>query len=119
MPRALLHASATATGAVRLCRVGCGKDERFRLLALARTQLPQSFDRAGQCELGAAEPFDEVAASADAESLERTQLAVHRAVPAGNSFAAHAVARDDSLTLEQQLGKRARIGPAREELVGE
>src|SRR5262249_57059767 len=54
-----------------------------------------------------------VAATADAERLERTQLSVDRAVSTGNPFAAHAVARDDSLPLEQQFRERAGITPFR------
>ena len=99
--------------AVGLRRVGRGKDERFGLLALARAQLPQPFHCAAERELRAAEPLDEVAASADAERLERLQLAVHRAVAAGDPLGADAVARDDPLALEQQLGESAAIGRCR------
>ena len=101
--------------AVRLCRIGCGEHERLGLLVLARAELAQALDRAGQRELRAAEPLDEVAAAADAERLERAQLAVDGAVAARNAFAAHAVARDDALPLEQQLGERTRGRAVREE----
>src|SRR5439155_1749815 len=84
--------------------------EDLRLLVLLRPQLSGPLDRAGQRELRAAESLDEVAAPADAERLQRAQLSVHRAVAAGNSFAAHAVAHDNALTLEQELRERARIG---------
>ena len=98
-------------GSVRLRRIGRGEHERLRLVALARAQLAQALDRAGQRELRAAEPFDEVAAAADAERLEVAQLAVDGAVAAGDPLAAHAVARDDALALEQQLGQRTPVGP--------
>ena len=107
------------SGAVRLRRVRRRQHERLGFLVLTRAKLSQSLDRAGQCELRAAEPFDEVAAAADAERLERAQLTVDRAVPTGNPLAAHAVARDDPLTLQQQLRKRTRVGPSGEELVGQ
>ena len=58
-------------------------------------------------------PFDEVAAPAEAERLERLQLAVDGAVAAGDSLAADAVAGDDALPLEQQLGQRPRRGLGR------
>ena len=79
----------------------CGRSSRSRSTA------PR------QRELRAAEPLDEVAAAADAERLEVAQLAVDRAVAAGDSFAAHAVARDDPLPLEQELGERAPLGTVR------
>src|SRR6185503_17879820 len=60
-------------------------------------------------ELRTAETFDEVAAAARAQGLECTQLRVDRAVAARNPLAAHAVARDDALPLEQQLCERAPI----------
>ena len=100
-------------GAVRLRRIGRREHERVGLVVFLRTQLAQPLDRAGQRELRAAEALDEVAAAADAERLEVAQLAVDGAVAAGDSFAAHAVARDDPLPLEQQLGERAPLGPAR------
>ena len=75
-----------------------------------RPQLAQPLDRAAERELRAAEPLDEVAAPAEAERLERLQLAVDRAVAAGDALGADAVARDDPLPLEQQLGERAAVG---------
>src|SRR5262249_35238621 len=84
-----------------------------------RPELGQPLDGTRQRELRAAQTFDEVAAAADTEGLECAQLPVHGAVPTGNPLAAHAVARDDALPLEQQLCERARIGTAREEPVGE
>ena len=96
-------------------RIGGSEHERFRLVAFARPQLPQPFDAAGQRELRAPEPLDEVAAAADAERLQRTQLPIDGAVAAGNPFAAHAVASDDPLPFEEQLGERTRIGLAGEE----
>src|SRR6266542_1381574 len=104
--------------AVRLGRVGGGEDERFCLLPLSRPELPQPLHGAGQGELRTAEAFDEVAAPADAERLERAQLRVNGAVAARDSLAADAVARDDPLALEQQLGEGAPIGLAGEEAVG-
>ena len=103
--------------AVRLRRVGGCEHERLRLVAVARTKLAQPLDRAAERELRAAEPFDEVAATAGAERLERAQLGVHRAVAAGNALTAHAVARDDALTLEQELGERAAVRLTREQPV--
>src|SRR5207302_10703974 len=79
---------------------------------------PGPLDGAGNRELCAAEAFDEVAAAADAERLQRTQLSVDGAVAARDAFPAHAVARHDSLPLEQQLGERARVRPSREETAG-
>ena len=95
------------------------QDERLLLFILTRPQLAQPLDRARQRELGAAESFDEVTAAANAERLERAELAVHGAVPAGYPFATHAVARDDALPFEQELGESARVGSAGEELVRE
>src|SRR6266540_1158327 len=69
-------------------------------------------------ELGTAQTLDEVAAPADAERLERAQLRVNGAVAARDSLAADAVARDDPLALEQQLGEGAPVGLAGEEAVG-
>ena len=86
-------------GAVRLGRIGGRKDERVRLLL--RTQLAQPLDRTWERELRTAETLDEIAAPAHTNRLERFQLAVDRAVAAGDSLAADAVARDDSLPLEQ------------------
>ena len=71
-------------GAVRLRRVGRGEHERLRLLPVARPQLAQPLDRAAERELRAAEALDEVAAPAEAERLERAQLAVDGAVAAGD-----------------------------------
>ena len=99
--------------AVGLRGIGGGEDERLRLLPVPRAQLAQPLDRPGQRELRAAEPLDEVAAAADAERLERAQLAVDGAVAAGDALAADAVARYDPLALEQQLGQRAAVGAAR------
>src|SRR5947208_13855443 len=88
-------------GTVGLCRVGRGEHEWLLLLAVLRLELPQTFDRAAERELGAAEPFDEVAAPAEPEGLERAQLTVDGAVAALDPFAADAVAGDDALALEQ------------------
>src|SRR6266550_3539227 len=99
--------------AVRLCGVGGGEHERVGLVALARPQLAEPLDRAAEGELGAPEALDEVAAPAEAERLERLQLAVDGAVPAGNSLCPDAVTGDDPLPLEQQLGEcpPIRTGP--------
>ena len=104
---------------VRLCRIRRREDQRLRLLVLTRTQLPQPLDGAGQRELRAAEAFDEVAAPAGAERLERAQLAVDGTVAARDPLAADAVARDDALPLEEELGERAPVRPLREEPVRE
>ena len=102
-------------GAVRLRGIGGREHERLRLVAVARPQLAQPLDRAAERELRAAEPLDEVAAAAGPERLERAQLRVHGAVAAGDALAAHAVARDDALPLEQQLRERAAVRLPREE----
>ena len=70
-------------------------------------QLAQPLDGAAERELRAAEALDEVAAAAEAERLERAQLGVDGAVAAGDALGADAVAGDDALPLEQQLGERA------------
>ena len=75
--------------------------------------LPQPLDCAGERELGAAEPFDEVAAPAGADRLEILQLRVDGAVAADPL--ADAVASDDALALEQELRERAPVGRAGEE----
>ena len=95
--------------AVRLCGIGGGEHERVGLVAFPRPQLAQPLDRAAKRKLRAAEAFDEVAAPAEAENLERLQLPVDGAVAAWDALAADAVARDDSLPLEQQLGERAPV----------
>ena len=61
---------------VGLRGIGGGEHERVRLVALARTQFAQPLDRAAERELRAPEALDEVAAAAEAERLERLQLAV-------------------------------------------
>ena len=96
-------------GAVRLRRIGGREDERLRSSSSPAAQLAQPLDGAPERELRAAEALDEVAASAEAERLERAQLPVDRAVAARDSLGADAVARDDSLPLEQQLGERAAV----------
>src|SRR3954447_8490274 len=92
-------------GAVGLRRVGgCEHDRRRLVLGLLRAQ---PLDRAGQRELRPAEPFDEVAAPADAERLERAERVVEEAEPAGRAFGEHVLAGDDPVALQQQLGARA------------
>src|SRR5207302_535398 len=92
-----------------------GEDERLRLVALARPELAQPLDRSAESELGAAESFDEVAATARSERLERLQLAVHRAVAAGDSLRADGIARHDAVAFEEKLGERATVGDAVEQ----
>src|SRR5207247_9323896 len=104
---------------VGLRGIGGGEHEALGLLVLDRTQLPQSLDGARERELCAAEAFDEVAAAADAERLERLQLSVDHAVAAGDPLAADAVAGDDPLPLEQELGERAALGSTREQALRE
>ena len=82
---------------------------RARLRAAPR-EARAAARRPREGELRSAEPLDEVAAPADAERLERLQLRVHGSVPAADPLAANAVARDDPLSLEQELGERAAIG---------
>ena len=67
--------------AVRLGRVG--RREHERVVVGVGAQLAQPLDGAGERELRPAEPFDEVAATTGADRLERPQLAVDGAVPAG------------------------------------
>src|SRR5205823_729116 len=100
-------------GPVGLCRVSSRENEHVRLIAFARSELAQPFDCAAECELGAAEALDKVAAPAEAERLERLQLAVNRRVATRDPLRAYTVARDDSLPLEQQLRERPpiRTGP--------
>src|SRR3954470_19021394 len=85
---------------VRLRGIGRGEHERLGVVAFARAQLAQPLDRAAERELRAAEPLDEVAAAAGTERLERPQLAVDRAVAAGDPLAANAVPGDDALPFE-------------------
>src|SRR5207302_5997899 len=102
-------------GAVRLRRVGRGEDQRLRLLAVSLTKLAQPLDGAAERELRATETFDEVAATAEPERLERPQLAVDRGVAARDAFRADAFAGDDPVALEQELRERAPVGVARKE----
>ena len=103
--------------AVGLRRIGGREHERLGLVV--GSQLSEPLDRAGERELGAAEPLDEVAATADADRLQILELAVDGAVAAGNPLAADAVTGDDPLALEQELGESAPIGLTREEPVGQ
>ena len=96
-------------GSVRLCGIGRGEHERIRLLALLGAELTEPLDRAAERELGSAETLDEVAAPREPERLERLQLAVDGAVPADDPLAADAVAGDDPLPLEEQLGQSTSI----------
>src|SRR5439155_14848748 len=104
-------------GAVGLRRIGGREHERLGLLP-ALAQLADALDRAAERELRAAEPLDEVAAATEPEGLERPKLGVDGPVAAGDALGAHAVARDDAVPLEQQLGERTPIGRTREEAVG-
>ena len=101
-------------GPVRMHGVCCGEDER----AAGAAPVAQALDRAGQGELRAPEPLDEVAAAADAERLELAELPVDGRVPARNALGADAVPGDDPLALEQELGEGARFGCAREKRRG-
>ena len=80
--------------------------------------LAQALDGSGESELRSAQSLDEVAAATDAQRLEVPQLAVHGRVAARHALAADAVARDDALALEKQLGERARVRVAREDRGG-
>ena len=100
---------------VRLCRIGCSEDER-RAFSSSRGRSSRRRSTApSERELRATETLDEVPAPTEAERLERAQLPVHRAVPAGDPLGANAVPRDDALTLEQELRERpgARLVPKR------
>src|SRR5215211_2324803 len=91
--------------AIRLGGIGRGQDHRRRLvLGLLRAQ---TLDGARQRELRAAEAFDEVAAAADSEGLERAEGVVQEAESAGGALGEHVLARDDPVALEQQLCARA------------
>ena len=79
-------------------------------------QLAEPLDRSRRRELRSPEALDEVPAPAHAERLERPKLAVDGAVPAAIPSAAHAVARDDPLPLEEELGERPPIGSSLESL---
>ena len=108
-PGALGHGERSA---VRAGRVG---GRRGRAALARRPPWPQLRSRSTappQRELRAAEPLDEVAAPARAERLERPQLAVDRAVAAGDPLAADGVAGDDAVPLEQ-AAPRARGDRAR------
>ena len=96
----------------------CG-GEHERVVFGVGAELAEPFDRAGERELGAAEPLDEVATPAGADRLERAQLAVDGAVAAGDALAAHTVAHDDALPLEQELGERPSVDRGREQARGE
>ena len=103
--------------AVRLRRIGGREHEHLTLLVLQvlRSQLAQALDCARQRELRSSQALHEVPAATDTERLERTQLRVHRAVATADALSSDAVARDDSLPLEQELGQRAAIRLAGEE----
>ena len=92
---------------------GIGGREDERLVVVRVPQLAEPFDGARERELRAAEPFDEVPAATGAHRLERLQLPVHGAVAADDPLGADAVARDDPLPLEQELGERASVGRGR------
>ena len=93
--------------------------ERIRLLTFLRTELAEPLDRAAERELGSAQALDEVAAPREPERLQRLELAVDGAVPADDPLAADAVARDDPLPLEQELGEGPAVGPAGEQAAGQ
>jgi hypothetical protein len=99
-----------------LRRIRGGQDQRVLLVTRSPVgaKLAQPFDRPGQCELGAAESLDEISAPADPERLERAELGIDGAVAALHALPADAVARDDALPLEQELGQRAALGALRE-----
>ena len=110
--RARRRASATAATPPYGWAGSAAASTSGSVVARRVTQLAQPLDRAGQRELRAAEPLDEVAAAAGADRLERAQLAVDGAVAAGDPLGADAVARHDPLPLEQQLRERASVGRA-------
>src|SRR4051794_12716841 len=91
---------------VRLGRVGGGEHQRRRLLELDPAGGPQPLHRAGQRELGAAEPLDEVAPPRDAERLQRAQRVVQGREAAGDPLGQHLLAGHDAVPLEQELGER-------------
>src|SRR3954471_22313755 len=90
---------------VRLGRIGRGQDHRR--LALAVAGRPQPLDRAGERELRAPEPLDEVAAPARAERLELRERVVEDREAAGDALGEDLLAADDAVALKQQLGERA------------
>lgn len=103
--------------AVRLRGIGCGKHEGLSLLVTKalRPELAQALDGAGLRELRSPEAFDEVSAPAHAQRLERSQFRVHGSVSPSDALATNAVARHDSLPLEQELRQRAPVRLAGEE----
>ena len=103
--------------AIRLRGIGCGKHECLALLVseARRPKLAQALDGSGQGKLRSPEAFDEVSAPAHTQRLERSQFRVHGSVSPSDALAANAVARHDSLPLEQELGKRTPIRLAGEE----
>jgi hypothetical protein len=96
-------------GAIRLRRVRRGEDERLPLRnrQIRRPQLAKALDCARQRELRSTEPFDEISAPAQTERLQNPELRVDRAVSAPDALTAYAVARDDSVALEQELCQRS------------
>jgi hypothetical protein len=94
--------------AVRLSWIGGGQDERRPVVEVA--ELAEPFDSTGEGELSAAEPFDEIAAAAGADRLERLELAVHGAVSARDPLGANAVPGDDPLPFEQELRECPAVG---------
>jgi hypothetical protein len=77
--------------------------------------LTEALDGSGQSELRSTQSLDEVAPAAGAQRLEAPQLTVHGRVPTGHALAADAVAGDDALALEEQLGECARVRVALED----
>ena len=101
-------------GSVGLRGIGSGEHQRQGLGGM----LAQALDGSGESELRSAQSLDEVPPPAEAQRLEVPQLPVHGRVAAGHALAADAVARDDALALEEQLGERARVRVAREDRGG-
>jgi hypothetical protein len=94
-----------------LCRVRRGEHERrsLEIASVSRPKLAQTFDGTRKRELRASETFDEVSAPAHAERLQHSKLRVDSDIAAADALAAYAVARDDSLSFEQEFRERPAI----------
>jgi hypothetical protein len=89
---------------VGLRGIACGKDERRR--GIERTLGAQPLDGTGQRELCSTEALDEISATRDPERLELGQRVVERREAARDTFGEDELARQDPVSLEQQLSER-------------
>ena len=114
-PVGLAAARPGDRGAVRVGRIGGGQ-EVDRAAPPRRSagvaHRPQPLDRAGQRELGGAEPVDEVAAPDPAGLLERPQDRVDRREPAVDPLARDRLAGHDAVPVEQGEGRARGAAPS-------